>query len=106
MKYDLNAPAPTPPPDRVQTVPLDSQAMVKLMADLYDRKSSELFVIMDAAKTTVVKDPGLGRPWCSPNHRIAESHARTITKETGRPTIVTTLQDAITTLAKRVPAAG
>jgi len=75
--------------------PIDHQKMANDLAQIYDRKADSLFVIMDEKRTTVVKDPGLSRPWCSPNVRIAEVTAKQIGLETGTTPYVCTLSDAI-----------
>lgn len=75
--------------------PIDHQKMASDLAQIYDRKADSLFVIMDAKHTTVVKDPGLNRPWCSPNVKLAEVTAKQIERESGIKTHVVTLSDAI-----------
>lgn len=82
--------------------PLDFESFAAGICKIYDRKADSLYVIMDAKHTTCVKDPGLGRPWCSPNIKLAESVAATITRETKRKTHVVTLSDAIKFLLRQL----
>jgi hypothetical protein len=41
-------------------------------------KPETIFVILSRDGSTVVKDPGLGRPWSSRNRKLAEDHAKRI----------------------------
>ncbi len=75
--------------------PIDHHEMALKLSQLYDRKADSLYVIMDDKHTTVVRDPGLNRPWCSPNAKLAELTARDTTRASGRKTHVVTLNDAI-----------
>jgi len=67
---------------------------------LFDRKADQLYVVANPAKTTVVKDPGLERPFCTPNLKMAEDVARKVGG------VVLTLADAIKTLMDRATFGG
>lgn len=47
------------------------------LARLHGKRPSAIFVIMSPDLSTVVMDPGMGRPWSSPNRAIAENFAKT-----------------------------
>jgi len=68
--------------------PLDAAALTRI----YDRKASELFVILNKDRTTCLVDPGTNKPYCTPNFKMAENIAREYRG------IVSTLSDAIKTL--------
>jgi len=63
--------------------------------DLFETKADQLYVIMDKAGTTVLKDPGLDRPWATTNLKIAEHVVKDIPN--GR---VVTLKHAVDTILK------
>lgn len=56
---------------------------------LHGKKPSDIYVILSADKSTVLRDPGMDRPWSSPNRKLAEFHAK---KYNG---IVANIPDAI-----------
>ena len=58
---------------------------------LHGKSPDNIWVIISADGSTVVRDPGVGRPWSSPNKKIAEHMAQSIP---GKPKVVT-LADAI-----------
>jgi hypothetical protein len=68
--------------------PLDAATLSRI----YDRKASELFVILDKQRTTCLVDPGTRKPYCTPSVKMAENVAREYNG------IVSTLSDAIKTL--------
>lgn len=55
------------------------------------KRPEDIFVIISKDGSTVIKDPGLGRPWSSPNRKLAEHHAKSI----GRGCTVVDLATAI-----------
>jgi hypothetical protein len=59
------------------------------LARLHDRKADEIFVIMNKSRTTVLKDPGLGRPFSTTLRKRAEQ----VQREAGG--VVVTLGEAI-----------
>lgn len=71
--------------------PLDAATLARI----YDRKASELFVVLNAARTTCLIDPGTHKPYCTPNLKMAENVAREYRG------VVSTLSDAIKTLYNR-----
>lgn len=50
-------------------------------AMLHNKRISDIFVLLSADGSTLVIDPGLNRPWSSPNRRLAEAHAKNLTKQ-------------------------
>ena len=62
---------------------------------LHDRIASEIYVIMNKSMTTVLKDPGLNRPFSHRSKKFAES----VQKETGG--MVVTLEFAIKHLIEK-----
>ena len=45
---------------------------------LHGKKAQDIYVILSPDGSSVVRDPGLGRPWSSPNKKIAEHFAKGI----------------------------
>jgi hypothetical protein len=54
-------------------------------------KAENIYVLISKDGSTVVRDPGLGRPWSTTNRKLAEDHAKRI----GRDCVVTDLVTAI-----------
>lgn len=46
------------------------------LAALHGKKKSEIYVVLSKDGSTVLQDPGLDRPWSTPNKKYAEHHAR------------------------------
>jgi hypothetical protein len=79
------------------TPPESADAFKDLIGDMFERKAHEIFVIMNSAHTTVLKDPGLDRPWASTNKLRAENIARQV----GKDAVVVSLNDAVEYLFKK-----
>ena len=43
---------------------------------MHGKKKSEIYVVLSKDGSTVMKDPGMERPWSSHNKKIAEMHAK------------------------------
>ncbi len=68
----------------------------KLVAYIMDIKAKSHFVVMDKERTTLLKDPGMERPFMSPNQKQAELIAR----EAGG--VVETAEDALRIIIKHL----
>lgn len=45
---------------------------------LHGKRSGDIYVILSKDGSTVVQDPGLGRPWSTRNKKLADHHAKQI----------------------------
>ena len=43
---------------------------------LHGKLKRDIYVILSKDGSTVLKDPGMSRPWSSPNKKLAEHHAK------------------------------
>lgn len=61
----LQPPAPLPPSNNSD-----------FLGQLHGKRKKDIYVILSRDGSTVLKDPGLDRPWSSPNKKLAEHHAK------------------------------
>jgi len=73
---------------------MESNLVNELRINTGGRRAEDIFVIISKDGSTVVRDPGLSRPWHSPHKKLAEEHARNI----GRGCRVVDLATAIKTV--------
>ena len=66
--------------------PLDDLPAKDRLGMLHGQRAENIYVILSEDGSTLVKDPGLNRPWSSPNKKIAEHIAKGIK---GKCTVVT-----------------
>jgi len=76
---------------KLEVTPENATLIGDYITRIYDRKASEIFVIMNKEETTILKNPGLGRPWSSLSFKQAELTSR----EVGSGAHATTLQHAL-----------
>lgn len=67
------------------------------LAWLHGKKKRDIYVIISADGSTVMQDPGLNRPWSSPNKKLAEHHAAITTKQ-GYPCRAVNMELAVRTV--------
>lgn len=67
---------------------------------LHSHKPADIYVILSGDGSTIVKDPGLNRPWSSTNRKLADHIAALITKQTGSPCHAVTLDTAIPSILR------
>jgi glyoxylase-like metal-dependent hydrolase (beta-lactamase superfamily II) len=67
------------------------------LAALHGKRPSDIYVILSPDRSTVVFDPGMGRPWSSSNRKVAEHFART---HPVKGCIVATLHEAINAIIR------
>lgn len=65
------------------------------LGGLHGKRPSETYVLIHHDGSTLIADQGTGRPWSSPNKKLAEFHASNLTKETGTKVIAVTLEVAL-----------
>ena len=46
------------------------------LREFHGAKGTEIYVVLSKDGSTVLKDPGMDRPWSSKNKKIAEHHAK------------------------------
>lgn len=68
--------------------------LADMLGPLHGKRPEDIFVIISKDGSTIVKDPGLVRPWSSPFKNLAEEHAKII-KSQGFDCVVTDLKTAI-----------
>jgi len=76
---------------KLEIIPENATYFADVLTKIYDRKASEIFVIMNKEETTILKNPGLSRPWSSLSFKQAELTSR----EVGSGAHATTLQHAL-----------
>lgn len=65
---------------------------------MYERTASGIYVVINKGGTSVLQDPGLGRPWSSKVRKIADHMAA----EVGRGASVVTLAEAARILMRNM----
>jgi glyoxylase-like metal-dependent hydrolase (beta-lactamase superfamily II) len=70
------------------------------LAWLHGKRKRDVYVLLSEDGSTLVVDPGLNRPWSSPNKLYAEHQAKQISKESGRTCYATDLETAIHSVIK------
>jgi hypothetical protein len=73
---------------------------IAALLESYKRRKKALYVIMTGDGSTLVQDPGLDRPWASPNRALAEFHAKEVQKATGRKCGAMPLDEAMALIIK------
>lgn len=68
----------------------------ELRINMGGKRPEDIFVIISKDGSTIVKDPGLDRPWHSTNRKLAEHHAKSI----GRGCTVVDLPTALQSVLK------
>jgi len=63
---------------------------------LHGKLKRDIYVILSKDGSTVLQDPGLNRPWSSPNKKLAEHHA----KQRGLGEVAVDLETAIRAVAR------
>lgn len=71
------------------------------LSNLVDRVGATLYVIMNKSETTVLIDPGLSKPWCTSNEKIAHSMTAGLQKQGFVGAHAVTLSYAIKRLVKQ-----
>lgn len=66
-----------------------------LLGPLHGKRPEDIFVIISADGSTLVKDPGMERPWSSPNKKLADYHAKNISAESGNKCVAVDLKTAL-----------
>ena len=61
------------------------------LSAIFDRKASEIFIVLDARGTTCLYDPGLRRTYSTPIRKVAENVARSLNP----PGVVVTLAEGM-----------
>lgn len=51
------------------------------LGGLHGKRSRDMYVLLSEDGSTLVVDPGLQRPWSSPNKKIAEHHASNMRRQ-------------------------
>lgn len=65
-----------------------------MLGPLHGKRPEDIYVLISKDGSTIVKDPGLERPWSNPNKKLAEDHAKVITSQ-GYPCVAVDLKTAI-----------
>lgn len=76
---------------KLEVTPENATLLADQIANLYDKKARDIYVIMSKDETTILKNPGLGRPWSSKVFKMAEH----VAKQVGNGAHVVTLEYAI-----------
>lgn len=63
---------------KLEVTPENATFLADQITRIYDRKAKDIFVIMDKEEKTVLKNPGLARPWSSKVFKMAEHTARQV----------------------------
>ncbi len=65
------------------------------LLESYHRGHKRLYVIVSNDGSTLVKDPGMDRPWATNNKSIADFHCKEIQKATRKKCAVYLLEEAL-----------
>lgn len=76
---------------KLEVTPENATFLADQITSLYDKKARDIYVIMSKDETTILKNPGLGRPWSSKVFKMAEH----VAKGVGNGAHVTTLEYAM-----------
>lgn len=55
-----------------------TQPTSDVLSEFHGKPKTEIYVILSEDGSTILKDPGMDRPWSSPNRKFAEHHAKAI----------------------------
>lgn len=61
-------------------MPLDTIQLESVLGKLHNKRLTDIYVLLSEDGSTVYIDPGLNRPWSSPNKQLAEYHAAQLSK--------------------------
>lgn len=76
---------------KLEVTPENATLLADQITKIYDKKARDIFVIMDKEEKTILKNPGLGRPWSSKVFKMAEH----VAKQVGHGAHVVTLEYAL-----------
>lgn len=72
-----------------------SNPLSDVLGPLHGKLASDIYVLISKDGSTLVKDPGLDRPWSSTNKKVAEHMASELRRKDGVICYAITLADAL-----------
>ena len=69
------------------------------LAHIHDKRLASIYVLLSSDGSTLVVDPGMGRPWSSPNKRFADDTAKNLTRQ-GHPCAAIDIETALVSILR------